>query len=554
MKVFNPLTDTLHDSERLRLRKGKLFVEPSEHRKKMSFFGRLLTRREYSQRCILNIFKEKVSESHLSDVEKKQFFTTYSSLVSRGEAQNRRYADRPRFVRFVKAKLPIGLIEHDRLLNSYKLAQEKLEELPPPPKYTLPPCSISLGLTDEEKSKLEEALQFIRDNPTYRFQSNITPSSSGKLYSIIGTFPGKPDVRFDTPVNLLIENPRSLGMITTSAKVYVHFKTVLGSGGQRKAKLSMQMCDDKNTYYVRKKLGSQFEKGVSLILQTKESRERKELRGLVSPLLIYTTDRGGKKKEMIGEKFFDGTLIDAIENLKTYSIHERAHLFIDLLVGLSTFHNIQSEEAGIYIQKDGRTVPMTLFHGDITGKNILIRFNKEKKRPEIAFNDFGNAGNIHLLAKPRKSDPMEYFFDHKYFYQLHIAGQNITSQMINYYAQFGLSRDLWALGINLLGVIDPSPLVKGVNEFILPKSLTNIDTLTFEECKQLTQEKIDEDLNLFFSNILKKDGITDEEKALIEGMIEITKNLLKLDHTKRKIDKEALQNLSRLSGETSLIG
>lgn len=123
---FNPLTDSLPEGKRLKLVHGKLYLEPTELRRGKNWLVRLFTRRHYNQERILQCVGGLLGERH---DKCPALLQTYQTLLERGEAFNRKWAQVPSCTRFFKGKFLINAKVHERAIR--KLAPFHVEAPPP---------------------------------------------------------------------------------------------------------------------------------------------------------------------------------------------------------------------------------------------------------------------------------------------------------------------------------------------------------------------------------------------------------------------------------------
>lgn len=131
--VFNPLTDSLLNGQRLRIKKGSLYVEDESVRRQANCLSRLFTRQQYSQKGILKIFKQAVEHSIYDHANSDLTIlkNNYQFLIQKAGYHNDAYGTQSPISRFFYAKRLVKLSVHDQVLRNLnqKIATQNPNQL-----------------------------------------------------------------------------------------------------------------------------------------------------------------------------------------------------------------------------------------------------------------------------------------------------------------------------------------------------------------------------------------------------------------------------------------
>lgn len=119
---FDPFCQIIQESERFRLKGGKIIKEDSSHKDKASWISRLFTRRQYRHQPLLNkmnsIYKNAVKNNTPST---EAYIQNYETMIRRAEVHNQRYENSCLFF-FFKVDLKV----HKVALSEMKISQSPL--------------------------------------------------------------------------------------------------------------------------------------------------------------------------------------------------------------------------------------------------------------------------------------------------------------------------------------------------------------------------------------------------------------------------------------------
>ena len=237
--------------------------------------------------------------------------------------------------------------------------------------------------------------------------------------------------------------------------IILHLKKIIGSGGERFAKLSYDLTT--GSYLVRKKCMTTYEEE---LLQFLKDHKLQGVAEVISIRKVHKPTTGIVKTQVL-EKLYDGPL--PLLFTKQVSIRQKYDLFDNLLTGLSNLHRLHIPKFNYVCNNLNYTYfDLPVFHFDISPNNILVRLSKETGSWEAVIADFGLACNLgagwgtlgYRAPECIKAERLAYSSD-----------QLLPEQLIiKHNVQFGQKKDVWSMGLVLAVILVGyvSPILKGV--------------------------------------------------------------------------------------------
>lgn len=409
-------------------------------------------------------------------------------------------------------------------------------------RFTFPECPFELALTETSKKELEDAIHFVQEHPEMQFQANTistrTLTGISKRYVIQVKQKDQPDTVLPIPVKVLLDKPSP----DTPLEINVNFKAFIGRGSQRIVKLSFFSDGSTNIFYARKKVLRAYEKALL------EQLKGKYYTGLASVHSLRRIKTAIKTKYVLGEELFQTTLDQALDKDFPRQIKTRAHLALDLMIGLSTLHTLKIE--GMTIPLVPNSIPV--FHGDLYARNVLFRFDMNKERMVAALNDFDHSGSVDSFCFPRPFDPPEFLkFFKDNFPKDNPQKMEDLQKIIDYHLKNGQAHDLWNLGIVLLEIITglPPTMQGGFGVLPLPclkecfKEAITLSELRWKaQLDVLTDERIVADLRSLRKDLEEKNP-EESDQSLIRSVFVVIEDLLRVTPSERFIQKSYLCKL-----------
>lgn len=313
-------------------------------------------------------------------------------------------------------------------------------------------------------------------------------------------------------------------------------KKVIGSGGERKVRLSIDLMFQK--YYVRKRVSNSGERSIVDFLLNHTYRG---IVPLSHPQELASKKRG--KKVQYLEPLCNGTLTHLLGTHVLANLKQKLLFMEDLLSGLRKFHGYSSTNISIVLTSgDKIDVPkLEWFHFDIKCDNILVRRRSDGKRWEALISDFGLASKSTVIGGTVGCRAPEEV-------QLCMNKDVPVREIIDHNVRYGQPMDMWSMGLICIIILTgrvskkhssaPIPPLPCIEDSIEPKSDPQDAKVAL-----LTQEQIDQDLVELQKNhasSMEKDNFT------LKRLWSLVGEMLKIDPDQRTTASKALERVKDL--------